>query len=144
MEFFPDVYAETTPDKPAYIMARTGETVTYRELTERSRRAAHLMRDLGATHGTCIAFLLENHARYLELAWAAQRAGLRYTAVSPRLTPGEVAYLLEDSASLVLLCSAATADLAHAAAGGRRVISVDDEYEALIADLPATPLEDER
>ena len=40
MEFFPDAHAEAHPDKPAYVMARTGEAVSYRELTERSRRAS--------------------------------------------------------------------------------------------------------
>ncbi len=45
--------------------------------------------------------MLENHPRYLELAWAAQRAGLRYTAISPRLTADEVAYILEDSGARI-------------------------------------------
>ncbi len=117
MEFFPDAHAEATPDKPAYVMARTGEAVTYRQLTERSRRAAHLMRDLGATHGSSVALLMENHLRYFELAWAAQRAGLRYTAVSSRLTADEVAYILQDSGAMIVFASAATEELARAAAG---------------------------
>ena len=32
----PGVCAENTPDKPAYVMARSGHTVTYRELDEKS------------------------------------------------------------------------------------------------------------
>jgi fatty-acyl-CoA synthase len=144
MEFFPDAHAEATPDKPAYVMARTGEAVTYRQLTDRSRRAAHLMRDLGATHGSCVALLMENHLRYLELAWAAQRAGLRYTAVSSRLTVDEVAYILKDSGSMIVFASAATEELARAAAGDIRVVSVDADYDALVAERPATPLDDER
>ena len=143
MEFFPDAHAEATPDKPAYVMARTGEAVTYRRLTERSRRAAQLMRDLGATHGSCVALLMENHLRYLELAWAAQRAGLRYTAISPRLTPDEVAYILQDSGSRIVFASAATIDLARAA-GAEQLISVDDGYEERTSAYPATPLDDER
>ena len=144
MEFFPDAHAEATPDKPAYVMARTGEAVTYRQLTERSRRAAHLMRDLGATHGSSVALLMENHLRYFELAWAAQRAGLRYTAVSSRLTADEVAYILQDSGAMIVFASAATEELARAAAGDIRVVSVDGYYDALVAERPATPLDDER
>src|SRR3954453_4645172 len=143
MEFFPDPHAQTHPDKPAYVMARTGEVVTYRELTDSSRLAAHLLRDLGATHGQCIALLMENHLRYLELAWAAQRAGLRYTAVSPRLTPDEVAYILQDSGSAIVFASAATAALA-AAAGAELVINVDADYEERVAAFPPEPLDDER
>jgi fatty-acyl-CoA synthase len=150
---FPDRHAEEHPDKPAYVMAATGDVVTYRQLVERSRRAAHLMRELGAERGACIAILMENHVRFLELAWAAQRAGLRYTAISPRLTPDEVAYILEDSGSRVLFASAATAEVARGAA--RRVpsvtaaIAVDprvsgfQDYEPLIARQPATTLADE-
>ena len=91
---FPDRHPA---DKAAYIMARSGEVVTYGELTERSRRGARLLRDAGAQPGDTVAMLLENHPRLLEVAWAAQRAGLRYTAISPRLTAAEVAYILEDS-----------------------------------------------
>ena len=45
--FFPDRYAAEQPDKPAYVMAGSGQTVSYRQLVERSRRAAHAMRALG-------------------------------------------------------------------------------------------------
>ena len=86
MEFFPDRHAERHPDKPAYLMARSGEVVTYRQLRDRSQAAARLMREHGAQHGDCVALMLENHPRFFELAWAAQRAGLRYTTISPRLT----------------------------------------------------------
>ena len=114
--FFPDTHAEQDPDRPAYILARSGEVVTYGELTERCRRTAHLMRSVGAEKGSAVAFMLENHPRFLELAWGAQRAGLRYTAISPRLTAEEVAYMLEDSGARVLFASAATADVARDAA----------------------------
>lgn len=150
---FIDLHAEADPDKPAYVMARTGETVSYRELTDRSRRAAHAMRTLGATPGSCIAIMMENHVRYLEIAWAAQRAGLRYTTISPRLTVDEVAYILEDSAARLLFVSESTAEVASAAAarvsGVSRLISVDspptgtEDYAALISGHPAYPLPDE-
>jgi long-chain acyl-CoA synthetase len=151
---FPDAHAQAHPDKAAYVMARTGEVVSYRELVERSRRCARLMRDLGARHGTSVAILMENHHRYLEIAWAAQRSGLRYTGISNRLTADEVAYILRDSASRILFASAATADVARAAAAAAPEVAarvaVDpgvsgfDPYDDLIAAVPAAPLDDER
>ena len=135
---FPDRFPA---DKPAYIMAGSGEVVTYGELTERSRRGARFMREQGAEHGDTVAFLLENHPRLLELAWAAQRAGLRYTAISPRLTRDEVAYILEDSGAKLLFHSAQTFEVAHAAAKvplvdldalrSRRASQLDDEVEGV-------------
>ena len=87
---YPAVHAEKTPDKPAYIMASSGKVVTYRELDERSNQAAQLFYSLGLRHGDHIAFCMENNEEYFPLAWAAQRSGLYFTAISSRLTAPEV------------------------------------------------------
>jgi len=151
---FPDAYTASIPAKAAYLMAETGKTVLYSQLTQRSRRCARLMRRLGTEHGTGIAILMENHRRYLEIAWAAQRSGLRYTAVSNRLTPDEVAYILQDASVKILFVSSATADVGRQAAaavtGILAQISVDPgmagflDYEELIAYEPEGALDDER
>ena len=39
---------------------------------------------------------MENHPRYLEVAWGCHYAGLFYTACSSRLTSGELAYIVND------------------------------------------------
>src|SRR5204862_7679622 len=97
----PCLHARTTPDKPAYIMAGSGETVTYRQLDERSNQGAHLFRSLGLKPGDVIALFLDNHPRYFEIAWAAQRAGLYYTCISPKLTAGGDEYILGDCGAKV-------------------------------------------
>ena len=61
----PVAHAKTNPDKPAYIMAATGETVTYGELDARANQVAHLIRSLGLKRGDAIAVMLENNPRYL-------------------------------------------------------------------------------
>ena len=43
----PYLHARSTPDKPAIVIAATGETITYRQLDERSNQGAHLLRSLG-------------------------------------------------------------------------------------------------
>jgi fatty-acyl-CoA synthase len=151
--FFPDQYAAEQPDKAAYVMAGSGATISYRQLMERSRRAAHAMRALGTERGACVAIMMENQHRYLELAWAAQRAGLRYTAISPRLTASEVAYVLEDSGTRLLFVSETTAAVAREAAqqvpavSARIAVDGDvagfESYDRLVAGHPATPLHDE-
>ena len=40
-------YARLTPDKPAYIMAKTGETITYRQLKERANRCSQYFVAIG-------------------------------------------------------------------------------------------------
>ena len=41
---------------------------------------AHLLRDAGLRTGDHLALMMENGPEFLEVAWAAQRSGLYYTA----------------------------------------------------------------
>jgi acyl-CoA synthetase (AMP-forming)/AMP-acid ligase II len=97
--------AAETPDKPAIIMARTGETISYRELDARSNQGAQLFRKLGLKTGDSVALFMENNARFLDICWAAQRAGLYYTCISSRLTAGEVEYIVKDCGAKVFVSS---------------------------------------
>ncbi len=116
----PQVIAQTAPDRPATIMAATGETMTYGELDSLSRRLAGLLRRLGYGPGDHLAMMIDNEILYHPVAWGAWYAGLYFTPVSTRLTASEVAYLVEDSGSRVFIASPA--------------------YEALIAELkPGLP-----
>jgi long-chain acyl-CoA synthetase len=155
---YPGTHAKTCPDKPAVVMAESGETITYGELDERSNRCAHLLHSLGLRVGDSIAILLENHPRFFEICWAAQRSGLYYTAISSRLTPGEVAYIVGDCGAKVFFTS--PSKLAVAVEALRSidsrvtgyVVSADEagvlprgfaSYEDAIASQPATALENE-
>jgi long-chain acyl-CoA synthetase len=109
---YPGVHATTTPDKPAYVMAGSGEVVTYRQLDERSNQVAQLLRAAGLQRGDSIAFMLENSARFFEICWGAQRAGLYYTAISSRLTAPEAAYIVQDCGASVFITSAANREVA--------------------------------
>ena len=102
----PSIHAVTHPDKPAYIMAATGETVTYKELDDRSNQGAQLFRKMGLKTGDVIAIMLENHPRYFELAWAAQRSGLYYACISSKLSASEVEYIVKDCGAKVFITSA--------------------------------------
>jgi acyl-CoA synthetase (AMP-forming)/AMP-acid ligase II len=103
----PGEIAAVAPSKPAYVMAHSGQVVTYQELEARANQGAHLFRSLGLERGDHIAIMLENHPRFLQLCWAAQRAGLYYTPVSWRLQQEEVAYILDNCEARVFITSAA-------------------------------------
>src|SRR6202795_999350 len=102
---YPAIYAQTHPDKPASIMASTGEVMTYRQLNAGSNRCAHLFSALGLRPSDGIAFCLDNHPRWFELTWAAQRSGLYYTPISSRLTPAEMEYIVADCGAQVFITS---------------------------------------
>jgi long-chain acyl-CoA synthetase len=145
-------HALSTPDKPAYIMASTGETVTYRQLDERSNQGAQLFRSLGLKVGDVIAIFMENNPRYFEIAWAAQRSGLYYTCVSSKLTASEVEYILKDCAAKVLITSAVMGDVADeipALVPGLKLYMVGgargpyESFEAARDAMPTTTIPDE-
>ena len=148
----PSVHAETMPDKPAFIMAGAGLTVTFRELNDRSNQGAQLFRSLGLAVGDVLAIMMENHPIYYEILWAAQRCGLRYTAISSRLTAGEAAYIVQDSGAKALIASRAMAEVVLEVApqiAGVTLLMTDDpvapftSFETARAAFPAKPVADE-
>ena len=75
---YPDKYAVTHPDRAAFIMASTGEEVSYAEFEGRSNRLAQLLRAAGLGIEDHYSVFMENNARYLEACAAGERAGLYY------------------------------------------------------------------
>src|SRR6267154_1014165 len=108
-------HAHLRPLQPAFIMANSGEAVTYAELEARSNRLAHLLRNRGLKRLDHYAIFMENNSRYLETCGAGERSGLYYTCVNSYLTPGELAYIVNNSESRVLITSAAKLDVAREA-----------------------------
>ncbi|MGI5129764.1 acyl-CoA synthetase [Pseudonocardia sp. CA-107938] len=148
----PSVHARTDPDRIAYRIVPSGEVVTYGELDARSNQAAHLFRSLGLRRGDVVAILLENHARYYELAWAADRSGLYYTCLSTQLSATDVGRILADCGASILLTSRRMQPLAEqvrASAPAVRCYLVDgsadgfEDYLAARDGFPTVPVADE-
>ena len=149
----PSVFAERRPDEPAYIMARSGEVVTWSELETRTRQASQLFRSLGLEAGDGIALLLDNHPRFLEICWAAQRSGLYFTPMSWHFTASEADYIVRDSGAKLFLASAAfeavASEVGMGVGDGVTLLSVDDafgafgSYEEARDEHPAEPISDE-
>jgi long-chain acyl-CoA synthetase len=148
-------HAHLRPLQPAFIMATSGETVTYAELEARSNRLAHLFRKLGLKRLDHYAIFMENNSRYLEACGAGERSGLYYTCVNSYLTPGELAYIVNNSESRVLITSVAKLGVAREALkesprvevcvvadGGSESARIVGLREAT-AGLPKTPIADE-
>lgn len=108
----PSHFAQTTPDKPAFIMAGSGEVVTFKQLDERSNQAAQLFRSLGLQTGDHIAIHMENNRHFMEVVWSAQRSGLIYTAISTHLKEDEIAYIVDNCEAKLIITSTKLGDLA--------------------------------
>jgi long-chain acyl-CoA synthetase len=150
--FQPRHHAARDPGRLAFRMCATGESVTFAELEARANQGAHLLRALGIGVGDHIAILMENRREFLELCFAADRAGVYYTTVSTHLTTEEIGYILGDCGARVLIASdrfdAVVDSLRPALSGSCRVFTVgeglgDDGWADAAARQPQTPIEDE-
>jgi long-chain acyl-CoA synthetase len=152
---YPGLQAKIRPQQPAFIIATSGERVTYAELERRSNRLAHFLRASGLGRLGHFAIFMENNARYVECCSAGERAGLYYTCVNSYLTPDEAAYILDNSESKVLITSTAKRTVALAAmvqcprierclvvdgpGDSGRVFNLDEA----VGGFPSTPIADE-
>lgn len=149
---FPGTHAANAPDRPAVIMAGSGDTLTYAELDERANRLANLFRSLGLQVGDHVALCVENQVRFLELAWGAHYAGLVYTFASTRLTAEELSYIVDNCGARVYIGSAATRDQSEAIIDHTPHVETrlmidgpaagHTSYEDALASQPATPLDE--
>ena len=147
----PYIHAQNNPDRPAIIMAGSGETITFAELDRRSNQVAQLLRARGIKVGDTVALCMENHPWFFCLTWGFQRSGVHYVGISSRLTPPEIAYILEDSGAKLLFGSAylgPTLDEVAKLAPGVPQLRLDTpgdlSAEAALAAMPTTPIADER
>ena len=103
---YPGGYAKQHPDRPAIIMASSGESVSYREYEERTNRLSRLLREHGLNRLDHYSIFMENNVRYLECCGAGERSGLYYTCINHFLQADELAYILNNSESKLLIVSA--------------------------------------
>ena len=101
----PSVHAQGKPDKIAYMMAESGQGITYRELDDRSNQGAQLFRALGVSVATTSPCCWRTAPTFMEICWAAQRSGVYYTAISRYLTADEIAYIVKDCGAKVFVTS---------------------------------------
>lgn len=152
---YPGLHATPRADQPAFIMAQSGETVTYAELEARTNRLAHFLRNRGVNRLDHYAIFMENNSRYLECCGAGERAGLYFTCINSFLTADELAYIVTNSESKVLIfsedkravalealkqCPKVEVSLVVDGPGdGDRILNFEDATK----DMPSTPIADE-
>ncbi|MBM3546146.1 MAG: long-chain fatty acid--CoA ligase [Alphaproteobacteria bacterium] len=104
--------AELSPDRLAFIEAKSGREVTYCTLDDRAARAARILRDLGIGRGDRIAFLMLNEIAFFELLFAAARIGAIAVPLNWRLAAGELQTILSDCSPRLLVHDAAHGEMA--------------------------------
>jgi len=155
---YPGKYAQQHADRPAFIMATSGESISYGELEARSNRLAHLLRAQGLKRLDHYAVFMENNRHFIESCVAGERTGLYYTCINAYLPREELAYVINNSESQLLITSRAKLPVARLAlaecpkvrlclvaggfdgddrAGAARLVDFDEAVSA----FPAAPVD---
>ncbi len=152
---YPGKYALENPDRPAFIMASSGDIVTYRDYEARTNKLAHFMLQQGLQQRDHYAIFMENNAWYLESCGSGERTGLYYTCINSYLTAEELAYIINNSESKILITSDAKRSVAKEALKSCPNVKLsivvdgetDDQFinlQEATADCPTIPLENEK
>jgi long-chain acyl-CoA synthetase len=132
-------HARLRPGRPA--LTSEGRTLTYAGLDERSSRVAQALLAAGVTPGDRIAILDKNTPEFFEVQFGASKIGAVTVAVNWRLSPREIAFILEDAGAPVLVVGAEFLPAIDAVRGQlgslRDVVVVGDGYDRWIGDHPA-------
>ncbi|CAN5714050.1 long-chain-fatty-acid--CoA ligase FadD13 [soil metagenome] len=108
--------AHLNPDLAAIVDTGTGRRFTFAELNERVNRTAHLLRDLGVEQGDRVGLLMMNSVEFEESFFAVAKLGAVVVPLNWRLVSDELAFILADSGTSVLVYGqefAATVDELH-------------------------------
>ncbi|KXS19700.1 AMP-dependent synthetase and ligase [Gonapodya prolifera JEL478] len=150
----PSIWAQKYPNRPAVIMASTGEVETYSALDKRSNQVAQLFRKIGIQTNDSIIVFMDNNKRYHDVVWGAQRSGVRFSCISSKLVADEVEYMVGDSQCKAFITCKALLPVARQVAklcSGRPIkwYLVDgaegpfEDLEKVIAKMPSTPIKDQ-
>jgi acyl-CoA synthetase (AMP-forming)/AMP-acid ligase II len=133
---FREVVAGHVAARPDATMLRFGErSWTWRAFAAQAERiAARLVAD-GFAPGDRIAHLGRNSDANPLLAYAAARAGLIFVPINWRLSPREIASIVEDSGSRLLFLGAGFAAPAGSASLSETIL-LDDAWLATARDFP--------
>ncbi|MFD7254033.1 acyl-CoA synthetase [Streptomyces sp. NPDC059895] len=111
-------------------------TWTYEELDEAVSRAAAALLGLGLAPGDRVGAYGHNSDAYLVAFLACARAGLVHVPVNQNLTGDDLAYVVGQSGSALVLTDP---DLTHRLPDGVRTLPLRDSDDSLLSRLAGTP-----
>jgi len=89
------------PQKEAIVCG--GRRWTYQEFHQRINRLSHLLKGFGIEKDDKVAVLLPNCHYFLEVYYGIAQIGAISVPINIRLSPGEIAFILQDSESKILI-----------------------------------------
>lgn len=149
---YPPTIARTRPDALAYIMAGSGQSLTYGQLDSRSNQLAHAWRELGVTEGDSVMIVMENRIEWPVVVAAGMRSGLYVTPVNWHLKATELSALVREADPKVVVTSPMLAVTVQEALAGTASIPICvgegndgfSSFDQLLGGHPTTPIDGEK
>jgi fatty-acyl-CoA synthase len=150
---YPGAHAKSQPETIAAYRPSTGQSLSYRQLDDRSNQLAQLLYRAGLREGDHVALFSDNRLEFIEAVQACLRSGLYLTTINRHLPASEAAYIVADCEAKALIASgdlAETAELGRLSPVGQVKLAFGAatpgfaHYEASLAAQPAAPLAEER
>ncbi|MHB1445985.1 MAG: AMP-binding protein [Acidimicrobiales bacterium] len=128
------VRSETEPDAAAIVSPRG--THTWAGLEAAAARVANGLRSLGLAEGDRVGVLARNRPEWVETQLGSLRAGTRLVPINWHLTAAEVAFILADSGTRVLITDPEDEEVATRAAeeaGVKTVLVAEGSYDEWVS-----------
>jgi len=143
-------WARRIPDRLA--LATPHGDRSYEDLNANINRLGRALRARGLEAGDSVAVMCTNRPEFLEVLYAAQRVGLRFTPINWHLTGPEAGYIVEDCEAKAFICSGDLGErvVEAAAAGGPRLVKINtggylpgfEMYHSVVAAEHGADIED--
>jgi len=134
------LFEEQVALAPDAIALSFGEQqLTYRELEEQSNRVAHYLRKQGVKEGVMVPLCMERSIHLIVSILGILKAGGAYVPLDPAYPKDRIAYMLQDTASKLVVTTTDQQALLAAEAEHATLIFVDNILD-LLASMPAHPL----
>jgi amino acid adenylation domain-containing protein len=127
--------AARTPEARA--VAFRDQSLTYRQLNERSNQLAHYLQKQGALPGRRVGLYLERSVEMMVALLAVQKTGAAYVPLDPAYPPERIRLTLEDAQVPVMVSSEAL--IASLPSGSARIVCIDSEWSQIAREKTSNP-----
>ncbi|MCE3551161.1 AMP-binding protein [Pseudonocardia sp. RS11V-5] len=132
---YPPTHAATAPQRPAFVVADTGEQVSWQQVDRRSAALARWFHGHGLRPGDVVLLVAGNDMRWAEIVWACWRSGLVVAPLNPRLGAGELYPMVEGAAPAAVVADSSAVESVRAAGATGPLLVLGEGYDAAIADV---------
>ncbi|MFB6170296.1 MAG: long-chain-fatty-acid--CoA ligase [Haloarculaceae archaeon] len=133
-----ELTAEKYPDREAFVYPRKDQRWTYAEFDERANRLANALRERGIEKGDRVSTMLYNGTEIVLTVFACAKIGAVFNPLNYRLPAGEMAFILNDAESRLLVYEDETAEVVDRA---RDDLETVEDYVHVDEDTPGGDLD---